>query len=512
MTKKSTDNKSHLRTWSFGRILELETQLFDDQAVDEATLVERDRKIAEKIGKQGESPSPNRSLLSWLKIIREEKVQSLTFEELALQKAPRKAALTLGIVYFFIGLTLSWNLLRYNGEQAINVSAFIGVIILIQALAAATSLILLLLGLLKPKVTDLSIGSEFAKFFLTSLTPIIARVAAFSLSAEKREDLLAKVGRFRSRLWIYKDPLRWKFFQLAQSLGMAFNLGAILALATAVTFSDRAFGWQTSLDITPEAVHSCITTLSLPWSWALPETKGFPDLLQIQGSQIVLKDGILSLNTADLTSWWPFLILSTIVYGFFPRLILNGLAHLNLKKCLRSIDIENAETKRVLRRLNAHQFAFTTDNSVSAPKSNPATSENPNAYRNSPPTSCQAWIASTLETQFSSKKIKEILFQELGAVETNELRDELVDSREQLKQSLSDNQSSVCFVLEAWLPPLEETKQLVRNAREVLAPKTSIHIALIGHKHPSLHPNFEQWKRIAHQLSDPYLTVSLHEV
>lgn len=511
MTAKAKDNSPPKQTWTLKRVLELETQLFHDQNKEEDTLSARDQSIGETIASEATTPPDSQTYVTnWLYKLRQNKPASELDATNLLSEAPRRSSQALSVLYFITGLSVSWSLLRYTGEQPVNVSAYFGIVILLQALLAIFSLAILIAGSNKPKASEFSIGAGIAKFLSIGLVSLFARISSFAISGTQREELLAQIGRFRSRVWIYQKPLRWAFFRLAQTFGIAFNFGVLTALIAAVTFSDRAFGWQTSLNVSAESIHALIHTMAIPWSWLLTEGKGLPSLDQVSGSQIILKDGMLALRTTDLTSWWSFLTLATITYGLLPRVILSQLSKYQLKKELKKIDLSNSETKRVLRRLRSHEYTFAATTVKSANIAGANGASNPLA-QDSQTESYKVWVSPSLDSQFSGIELDEILNKHFESPERLSLNEKLLSSPDELKEALSQTDSEVCFALEAWLPPLEESKQLLRNARASIDLKTSIHILLIGHSHPSLSANFEQWKRIVHQLSDPYLSVSLHE-
>ena len=77
-----------------------------------------------------------------------------------------------------------------------------------------------------------------------------------------------------------------------------------------VVTADIAFGWQSTIQFSSDAVYTFVKIFSLPWSWIEPLSIVNPTYAQIQGSRMVLKDGIYHLATPDLVSWWPFLLLS----------------------------------------------------------------------------------------------------------------------------------------------------------------------------------------------------------
>jgi hypothetical protein len=114
-----------------------------------------------------------------------------------------------------------------------------------------------------------------------------------------------------------------------------------------------AFGWQSTLMTTSTGVHDMISWIALPWSGFLPLDLAHPTLEQIQGSRIVLKDGISVLATRDLVSWWPFLCMSTLFYAVIPRgvLVLTGI--LAQRRVLGQFNFERPGFRQVIVRMQS---------------------------------------------------------------------------------------------------------------------------------------------------------------
>ena len=64
----------------------------------------------------------------------------------------------------------------------------------------------------------------------------------------------------------------WPLFAVFQRFAIFCNIGLLAATLTRVAFSDLAFGWQSTLKVGAQGMHSLVWVLSLPWSW-LPATK-----------------------------------------------------------------------------------------------------------------------------------------------------------------------------------------------------------------------------------------------
>ncbi|MCF6248191.1 MAG: DUF2868 domain-containing protein, partial [Desulfobacula sp.] len=102
---------------------------------------------------------------------------------------------------------------------------------------------------------------------------------------------------------------------------ISFSTGALIGTFFRVMVSDIAFGWQSTILTSSQTVHMIIARMAWPWTGWLVSI-AHPRLDQIEGSRIVLKDGISVLATQDLVSWWPFLCMGILFYAVLPRLIL----------------------------------------------------------------------------------------------------------------------------------------------------------------------------------------------
>lgn len=486
--------------WTLSRLAAYEHRLYADESLDDDTLEERDRPLAKTLDP---ASSPSRIIQSWL----DHPSPSSNGSNLGptLHSAARLGTQLLYLAYALLGLGLGFQLLKYNGSEPVNVSAFFGLVILLQLLFVIVTVLLALIGIPQPKALELSPGVRITRTLTELVTGLVARLSSFSLDAQKRSELNAFLGRAKGRLWLYQNPIRWQSCAIASKSGIAFNLGICLAILAAVTFSDRAFGWQTALDVSAESIHSIVSLLALPWAWLFGEGQGYPSLSQISGSQIVLKDGIRSLHTADLTSWWTFLLMGTITYGLLPRVLLALLSTRLTAQSLQRLDFSDAASQRLLRRLTPTQDAFTLNTEAPttayASKARPQPTQAPNANKL---TAAVAWIAPSL---WADQDIMSRISQQIDTRNINKLDNILVADPQALSKSLPDPSSRLAFVLESWLPPLEETKQLLREARSQVDPKTSIDVYLHSGDEEIRSSDLDVWCNAIQQLGDPYLNV-----
>ncbi|MCI5212559.1 MAG: DUF2868 domain-containing protein, partial [Candidatus Electrothrix sp. ATG2] len=190
---------------------------------------------------------------------------------------------------------------------------------------------------------------------LHKLMASVQKKASQKISADTRLKWSASAGSIRQLRQRYGLLFLRPFFLVVQLFGVSFNTGVLAATLFKVIGADLAFGWQSTLQVTPSSVYDLVHWISLPWSW-LPDPFT-PTLSQIEGSRLVLKDGIYHLINADLTSWWPFLCLSVFCYGLLPRLALLLFGTLRQRLDLVRLDFQQGCLRQPLHRMRTPQVS-----------------------------------------------------------------------------------------------------------------------------------------------------------
>ncbi|MCI5143263.1 MAG: DUF2868 domain-containing protein, partial [Candidatus Electrothrix sp. ATG1] len=329
------------------------------------------------------------------------------------------------------------------------------------------------------------------------------------------------------------------FFLIVQLFGVSFNTGVLAATLFKVIGTDLAFGWQSTLQVTPASVQKVVHWISQPWSW-LPDPF-ILTLSQIEGSRLVLKDGIYHLANADLTSWWPFLCLSVLCYGLLPRLLLLLLVSTRQQRDLARLDFQQGFFRQILHRMQTPQVSTAarsesktvgraqgagSDISRNAKESSPMPSDRAHepdkgktkpSKENSPHSFITALISDELLEECSYSALQEQVAYRLGYqlcqlipfwTLTQSEEEELVALQKAMNQ---DKSSDILIVIEAWQPPIEELFSWIRLLRRSLGPTPVFLLTLIGKPTPEtiLTPVQTQhlhiWKQKTAALSDPGL-------
>ena len=256
--------------------------------------------------------------------------------------------LILGIL---AGISLCTSFFSYTGTNPLNVAYFIAITVLPQIFL----LTILSLSLFLTKQNIISkkqfgiyalTGVCVEKFMLWSGKKIFGKISGID-----REKILTLLGIIREGHIVYGFLFFWPIFILFQLFAMGFNVGVLGSTLFHVMFFDTAFGWQSTVQVNAHNVYKIVSMIAAPWSWFIQPDIAFPGPAEIQGSRMILKDGILHLTTVNLVSWWPFLCFTVLFYGFLPRFILFLSANICLKRNLNSQKLNHGDCSKLIRRM-----------------------------------------------------------------------------------------------------------------------------------------------------------------
>jgi hypothetical protein len=423
------------------------------------------------------------------------------------------------------GGSLAWTLLSYSGNTPINIFTYIWVMILPQLFLIAVLILSLCIRRVFP-------SKDFRGMYplLTSLIRSIAlklkRAGEVTLSAERRNLSRNALGLMGRQKTLYGSILFWPIFNLFQIFGVCFNIGALCATFIKVTIVDLAFGWQSTLQIAPESLYQFIKYTSLPWSWCVPAAYAHPTLAQIEGSRMVLKDGMVHLATTNLVSWWPFLCLAVLFYGFLPRLFLLSAGIWRQHRLMNRMNFTQADCDRLIQQMQTprmstlsrpfHRQASTSSITV---KPEPADHESLADSGESMPAAI-IFVPEDIDHLFAEDEMADRMLTvfRLRILGRIRLSMEFVKDKDALKQLMNQTDVSLSstrliILQEAWQPPIRETISWIKNLRGAVGEKTGIIIALIGKqaneiKFTSPHDtDLLIWEHVINGMGDPYIRI-----
>jgi hypothetical protein len=265
---------------------------------------------------------------------------------------------------FLSGLGLAYSFLAYHGTRPVNVSIFFAVFIVSQVLLFLFILFMLVKRFYMKTTEggyDQSIlHTLFFGLFFRALPQLKKRLGK-RMGGEKMDAVEFTAALIRMKSREYRSVFFWPFFSLSSFFAVSFSLGALGGTLFRVAVSDLAFGWQSTLMAASSSIHKGVTMICLPWSWFVPENIAHPSLEQIEGSRILLKEGIATLATKDLVSWWPFLCLGILFYAVLPRFMLILLGVLAQKRAIAQFNFERPRFKKLLVRMQSPRMDIRFD-------------------------------------------------------------------------------------------------------------------------------------------------------
>jgi hypothetical protein len=265
----------------------------------------------------------------------------------------------------------------------------------------------------------------------------------------------------------------------------SFSAGLLTATVYRLITSDIAFGWQSTIQFTTPFIHAIVRTLALPWSWIVPDHYSYPSEAQIEGTRIVLKDGIFHLATQDLVSWWPFLVLCIIVYGLLLRFILTLIGRFGRKRSLRNLQLNTPAHIQLVQRM---QSPLVTSQAETVSNHNGAYREPAVSNRRGKAVHAAGSILLLIPAEMDGhedvKRLHERLERSGFRVIDHRFFMAGYDSDQRLVDELAARKwppdTGIAAVMEAWMPPINETLMFIQNVRYAVGPAVPVWVVLAG--------------------------------
>ncbi len=298
--------------------------------------LERDRRIGAGLSGTDELER----VLQWWQQVQEDNTEASAGARVA--SLARVATVALTLLGLAIGVGLGSVAFAYDGSHPVNVLALLGVLVGVPFLL----LILTLIYLLPGRLPGLAALREFA----ATLNP--GRWVSAWLDRHAGMKLFAGFADGRAGFG------RWQLLVFSQWLALGYFVGVILAGLVLVAVSDLAFGWSSTLELDAQGVYRLFAFLSLPWQAWLPAA--VPDLeLVVSSRYFRLETQPVSVaEAAALGAWWPFVLMTILVWGLAPRLVLLLLGLWRRRVAVRGLLTRSPEVLALLDRLNPPHVDF----------------------------------------------------------------------------------------------------------------------------------------------------------
>lgn len=431
------------------------------------------------------------------------------------------------ILGFLTGFILAGSFLVYHGAHPVNVTVFFTLFIAIPLILSFTALICFFVyGVGKRPIPSNSVWLLFQSLFKAICFDMLPKVLEKVKNRTGSISQTEKITEFndlinRLRTSQYKSLFFWPFFRLASLFSALFSFGSLAATFFKVLVSDMAFGWQSTMISSADTIHSIVSAISLPWSVFLPIMHA-PTLEQVEGSKIILKQGISVLATPDLVSWWPFLCMGILIYGFIPRVCLFFMSSWGLAKEIERFEFIRPEFRQLLARMRTPVVDIEAPQPKPVPKAESTSGARhdiePEIIEKSPeiPDNQALLLAadqiySEPLLQMVNESIQQVYGIQISRVYPFKLN--AVQPDDLFLDISFEHVDPVIILYEAWQPPIRGLIHSISQVRAKIPEKISLWIMLTGEAgedHIYLEDNnesFQLWANAVRDLNHPMIVV-----
>lgn len=462
--------------------------LEDDRATPYATRVQRDRAIALELT----DADPVASVRAWW---RRADIDARPDAGRRLGRARTLATLVMLMLGVLTGAGLALAAFQYDGSYPVNVVRLLALLVAPQLVLIALTLLML-----PPRVPGLRLLQDA----LAALNPgalaesLYRRVAPDSLAALRI--LGTGVGRSASGRFA-----KWQMLTWSQVAAVAFNVAALITAVLLISFTDLAFGWSTTLAVSPETAARIVDTLAWPWHELVPAA--------VPGRELIERSQFFRLETAtavaadsrDLAGWWSFTVLALACYGLAPRVALLAFCAWRLRAATRALLIEDPRVTALLDRMATPAIETAAEEREAGggfddQAAGPAPAALGGTARG------VIWshgIAADAVQEYARRHLGFELNAIVAAGGSPELE---VDRR--AADEIAAGRGPLVVFTPAWEPPLLEFLDFISALRERVGPDTSIVVTPVAEAaEPAGEVELDTWSRAVGRLADPRVYV-----
>ncbi len=392
-------------------------------------------------------------------------------------------ALTWGLVIIGLltGAGLAGSLLIFSGERPISVAVFFSATVLWQIF-----IWIIALGFW-------CFGGGARGLATAGISRLVAFLAQ-RMDGTKQAKFSAIWGTVRARRTIYGDVLLWPVAIRAQLFAVALNVGILAATLWQVAIANKAFGWETTLDLDPPTVLRIVEIISAPWSW-LP--LAHPTFEQIEGSRIAFFGRAEYVQSAA-ASWWPFLCYAVLVYGLLPRVVLLIASIVLQRRSLAAVDFRHAECARLLRRMEPVVISGQEGERVGGD----------DAGQTDRVAAVGGLVSLVLESREMPAEARDGLVARLGWEQAERIPVEVDCAEENAAEfaRLADDTRSVAVLIDGARPPVKAILEFLRRLRDTLAERAEVMVVVVTEDGQPF-DYAETWSAAVAGLGDPFMRV-----
>jgi len=453
------------------------------QAADIHQWLERDSDRADlerlkrdrAIGQHLTAADPLKKVLMWWQALEHPAIADLGRRVVQVRRTLSGLLLAVGLL---AGVGVSSLALTFEGEYPINLLALLGVLVLLPFILLLLTVMFCLMQ---------AMGLNAISLLPHWMSPGRWTLDLFERYAGLQFSGIHGQGDARSRLGF------WQVIVFSQLFGVGFYIGAVLALAVLVSVSDLAFGWSTTLAVEPGSIFRLFHVVALPWASIWPAAA--PDAELVEASRIfrlAAPSGVE--QVALLGTWWKYVLMSLLVWGLLPRLLMLFLGGWRFTRATRTYLLAHSEVTALIDRLVSPVVDL-------------------GQQRAQPSEQVEAESTGVSDVQSATSFADAYILVWNGAVPESALRSEDVvrlgalSSDAQLSSALKTIPSrykKVVVFTKSWEPPLLEFLDVLTAVRAHVGKACSIAVVPVGlESKPAESSDVAVWARTVAQLQDP---------
>lgn len=394
------------------------------------------------------------------------------------------------------GVAVALTALAYDGSQPVNVVRLLALLVGVQLVLLALTLVLL------PGRVP---GLRRIQDLIAVLNPGAWAAGVYAKLVHASPDLARLFDRHAARA-AYRRFAKWQLLNWSQTAAVAFNVAALVAAVALVTFSDLAFGWSTTLEADPEAVTRAVQAIAWPWATLAPGA--VPSAALIEQSQFFRLDGgnAAAASPQSLGAWWPFVVAALITYGLLPRLALLALTTARLRAATAALLLEDSQVTALIDRMAAPEIE------TAAPEHDDAPAVDVRAAAPAPRGITGSAHALIWEGSLSPDAARQYARERLGldvvGIAEAGGGSALTSDRAVLERLAADVSQTLVVFTPAWEPPLLELLDFLAELRSRVGATASIVVTPVPDGARAV-TDVERatWSRAIARLADPRVYV-----
>lgn len=464
----------------------------DDEQVDLATLHQRDRSIGVSLA--GLRDGSGAQILAWAK--------ARGIDDATGDRAEARVSALIWIAGLVLGIAAAAGALYFEGGARVNVVALLAILVGLQLV----SVVLSVLGMLPARVRAAVPGLSAINDALAVLSPSRAAVSAarrFAPAFAETFDALSAGTERDARL--FARIRRWTLWCWSQGFAVAFNIGLTACVLALVIFTDLAFGWSTTLDVSASSVHELARTIALPWRELVPDA--VPSLELVEISRYFRAASSTRVDPMLLGGWWRFVLACLLVYALFPRVALLLLARWRRGRAIAWTLNHLPGAPELLYRLNNERVTTRAEGAPESSVPGPQDEARLSFAPSSGPCSLVLWGIEDLPGAAVDRQVRAatgldpIERRGAGGASSIEQDQAVVDA-------LAGSATPLVVVVKAWEPPLAELADFLDDVRGASAEaRALIVVPIASDGGRASDDDVSIWRERLARIGDPWLSV-----